>query len=476
MQRLATLLFAVLAALQTIRAAERPNIVLILVDDMGYGDPRCFNPDSKIATPNLDRLAREGMRFTDAHAPGAVCHPSRYGLLTGSYPFRTDVSLWPKQPLIKEGQMTIASLLKSAGYHTAMVGKWHLGFEERGYDQPLRGGPVDRGFDRFFGFRASTDIPPYFHLVGDRALVAPTATIAESASHPGLGWSPVQGEYWKGGGIAPDLELKDVLPRFADEAVRVIRTQQREHPGKPFFLYFAPTAPHTPWLPAPEYQGRSAAGRYGDFAIMVDALIGRVLGELDTAGLSENTLVIFTSDNGPVWYPDDTKRTGHDSTAGFRGMKGSNWEAGHRMPFIARWPARIKAGTTSSQLICFTDLLATFAAITGRELPSGAGPDSISFLPALLGRPAPREHTRSTLVVGQSLRSGPWKWIEGRERLLWFKSDAGTYPAKNDAPGQLYNLADDPRETKNLRTVHPEIAARLADDLRAIQRGTRTRL
>lgn len=452
-----------------------PNIVLILVDDMGYGDPGCFNSNSKIATPNIDRLAREGMRFTDAHAPGAVCHPSRYGLMTGSYPFRTDVSRWPKQPLIKEGQMTIASLLKSAGYHTAMIGKWHLGFDEPDYDGPLRGGPVDRGFESFFGFRASTDIAPYFYIKGDHAVAAPTATIAEGRSHPSLGWSAVQGEYWRGGRIAPGLELKDVLPRFAAEAVTVIREHKKNHAVQPFFLYFAPTAPHTPWLPSPEFQGRSKAGRYGDFVTMVDVMIGQVLQALEETKLAENTLVIFSSDNGPVWYPEDTQRTGHDATGGFRGMKGSSWEAGHRMPFIARWPGKTKAGSTTAQTICFTDVLATFAAIVERPLPADAGPDSLNFLPVLLGKQSERELVRPTLVVHQSVRSGPWKWIDGRERLQWAKPESGTYPGKDEPSGQLYNLAEDPHETKNLAAARPEIVAELKATLATVQRGTRTR-
>jgi arylsulfatase A-like enzyme len=456
-------------------AASPPNIVILLADDMGYGDPGCYNPQSKIPTPNIDRLAREGLRFTDAHAAGAVCHPSRYGLMTGSYPFRTDVSLWPTQPLIKAGQMTIASLLKSSGYHTAMVGKWHLGFAEQGYDRPLPGGPVDRGFERFFGFRASTDIPPYFYIEGDRAVAAPTATIAGSTAHPSLGFSPIQGEFWRAGGIAPGLELKDVLPRLTAEAVGVIADHARNRARQPLFLYFAATGPHTPWLPAPEFQGRSAAGPYGDFTVMVDAMIGRVLQALDDAKMSQDTLVIFSSDNGPVWYPDDIKRTGHDSTGGLRGMKSSNWEAGHRMPFIVRWPGKTKAGDISAQTICFTDLMATFAALLDRRLPDDAGPDSFNFLPVLLGRQKNDVPVRPTLVVGRSLRSGPWKWIDGREPLLFQVPKAGTYPAKDEPPGQLYNLADDPRERNNLATLRPEVVAQLKETFARIQTGTRSR-
>jgi arylsulfatase A-like enzyme len=334
---------------------------------------------------------------------------------------------------------------------------------------------VDRGFASFFGFRASTDIAPYFYIRGDRAVVPPTATIAESRSHPSLGWSAVQGDYWKGGGIAPDLELKDVLPRFTAEAVTVIEEHVKTRPTQPFFLYFAPTAPHTPWLPSPEFQGRSQAGRYGDFAMMVDAMIGRLLRALDDTRQAANTLVIFTSDNGPVWYPADTRRTGHDATGGFRGMKGSSWEAGHRMPFIVRWPGKTKAGGTTAQMICFTDVLATLAAMVDRPLPADAGPDSFSFLSTLLGQPHERERPRQHLLVNQSFRSGPWKWIEGRERLEWAKPESGHYPAKDQPAGQLYHLDDDPHETRNLAAAFPERVAALKAAHAELLRGHRSR-
>ena len=316
-----------------------PNIVIILVDDMGYGDPGCYNPASKIPTPNIDQLASDGMRFTDAHAAGALCHPSRYGLMTGEYPFRTDVSGWRTKPTIKEDQLTVASLLKARGYHTAMVGKWHLGFQENGYENPLPGGPVDRGFDSYFGIRASTDIPPYFYIRDDRAVEPPTEHIDAESSE---GWSPIQGSFWRAGGIAPGLELKDVLPRFTKEALEVIEDHSGNdaHKNSPLMLYLAYPAPHTPWLPSPDFEGKSGAGMYGDFLMMVDAQIGMVLDALDEAGMSENTLLVFSSDNGPVWYDTDVKRLGHDSSGGLRGMKADAWEAGHRMPFIVRWPGQ----------------------------------------------------------------------------------------------------------------------------------------
>ncbi len=452
--------------------AEKPNIVIILADDLGYGDPKCFNPQSKIATPNLDRLARQGMRFTDAHAPGPLCHPSRYGLITGRYPFRTDITRWPKQPLIEKGQVTIASLLKSQGYHTAMVGKWHLGFREEGYDQTLRGGPVDCGFDSFFGLRASTDIAPYFYIRGDRALMPPTNHIAE---HHSDGWSPTQGAFWREGGIAPGLDLKDVLPRLTDEACDVIKAQVDQKPAarQPLMLYLAYTAPHTPWLPSAEFAGKSGAGMYGDFVMMVDAQIGRVLAALEKARMGQDTLLVFTSDNGPVWHPADVARFGHDAAGGLRGMKGDAWEAGHRMPFIVRWPGRVKAGTTSEQTICFTDLLATFADVCEAKLPGGAGLDSFSFLPVLEGRPPKDQPVRGPIVMqaGSStammVRSGDWKLIN-QLGSGGFSEPKTMKPAPGDPAGQLYNLRTDRAETSNLYLKHPEIVARLAEEMQRI--------
>ncbi len=461
-------------------AADHPNIVLILVDDLGYGDPGCYNSDSKIATPNIDSLAHDGMRFTDAHASGPLCHMSRYGLLTGRYPFRIDVSRWRKQPLIESGEVTIASLLKSAGYRTAMVGKWHLGFDEsQGYEHPLPGGPVDCGFDSYFGIRASTDIPPYFYIRGDRAVEPPTDKIGARNS---AGWSPIQGEFWRAGGIAPNLNLKDVLPRFTDEAIAVIDDHAAKTADQPLMLYLAYPAPHTPWLPSADFRGKSGASMYGDFVMMVDHMIGRVLRALDKAGMSEETLVIFSSDNGPVWYEEDVKRFGHDSSGGLRGMKADAWECGHRMPLIARWPGKVAAGSTSDQTVCFTDMLATFASIIDKPLPSRAGPDSFDIAPALLG--TDDKPIRDALVIrsgggAMTIRVGDWKLITSLGSG-GFSKPQKVLPQEGDPPGQLYNLADDLGETSNRYHDKPEtvqrLTARLAEirqaDHRTLQRGS----
>lgn len=447
-----------------------PHIVVILVDDMGYGDPGCYNPSSRIPTPNIDGIARDGMRFTDAHAAGALCHPSRYGLLTGRYPFRTDVSVWPDRPVIDADRVTVPSMLRSRGYRTAMVGKWHLGFMENGYQNPLPGGPVDRGFDSFFGIRASTDIPPYFYIRDRNAVVPPTDTIAASSSE---GWSPIQGAFWREGAIAPGLELRDVLPRFTEEAISVIRDHAAgDHRQQPMMLYLAYPSPHTPWLPSGQFAGKSGAGMYGDFLMMVDDQIGQVLSALDEAGLLENTLLVFTSDNGPVWYDSDAERFGHDSSGGLRGMKGDAWEGGHRMPFIVRWPGHVEQGSVSHQVIGFTDLLATLAEVTGAELQEGTGPDSYSFLGVLRGMQPEWVPVRPPLVLrsangAMTIRSGEWKLIN-RPGSGGFSEPGRTFPGPGDPIGQLYHLSEDPGETMNLYSERPDQVFRLQAEMRDI--------
>ena len=480
---------------------KNPNIVLIFVDDMGYGDVGVYNKDSKIPTPHIDGLAVEGIRFMDAHAPGALCHPSRYGLLTGRYPYRTDTSVWPNEPVIEEGRMTIASLLRSEGYWTAMVGKWHLGFDEshttdpsasadspsgantgaayRQYDQdhPLKGGPYDRGFDSFFGIRASTDIPPYFYIRDDKIVSPPTDKVHDNFS--GGIWTNIQGAFWREGGIAPDLELIDVMPRFTEESIKIIEEHDFKNPDQPLFLYVSYPSPHTPWLPTEEFEGVSGAGMYGDFMAMADAEIGKILSAIEQANMSEETLVIFTSDNGPVWYEKDIERFGHDSVGGLRGMKGDAYEGGHRMPFIVRWPGVVDADAITHQTISFTDMLATFADITGTELLVDAGEDSFSILPVLSGSQPESEAIRPPVVVtvGRGMRSiqdGTWKLIDGLGSG-GFTSPAYIEPGPEDPEGQLYNLEEDLAETNNLWHDHPEEADRLLQLLNEYDQKERSR-
>lgn len=376
--------------------------------------------------------------------------------------------------------MTFASLLKSQGYRTAMVGKWHLGFREDGYDQPLPGGPLACGFDTFFGLRASTDIPPYFYIRGDRAVKPPTERIAANRTE---GWSPIQGEFWREGAVAPDLTLKEVLPRLTEEAIEVIRSQAgaNREARTPFLLYLAYTAPHTPWLPSAEFLGRSGAGLYGDFTVMLDAEIGRVLAALDRNGLAGDTLVVFASDNGPVWYESDVRRFGHAAVGALRGMKSDAWEGGHRLPFIVRWPGRVQAGSVSGQTICFTDLLATLADVCGAKLPDGAGPDSFSFLPVLEGIQPADQPIRGPIVMQAGsaasmmmIRSGDWKLIDGLGSG-GFSKPSVLEPAPGGPVVQLYNLRTDPAETTNLAARHPDKAAELARLLESIRNTPQTR-
>jgi len=458
--------------------SKRPNVLLILADDLGYGDPGCFNPKSRTPMPNVDRLAAEGMRFTDAHAAGAVCVPSRYGLLTGRYPFRNTGTRDPNRgPLIEPGRVTIASLLREHGYVTAMIGKWHLGFEGGvafDYGKPLRGGPVDHGFATFFGQHASLDIPPYFLIDNDRAVEAATRTI--EANHT-PGWRPVQGAFWRAGAIAPHFKHEEVLPAYTRKAVEFLEARGKATDGKPFFLYLAFTAPHTPWLPRPAFRGAGKAGLYGEFVADLDEAVGQVLTALKKSGLADDTLVIFTSDNGPMWYPADVEKYGHDAAGGLRGMKGDAWEGGHRMPFLVRWPGKVRAGATIAETICFTDVLATFAGLVGARLPDEAGEDSFSILPLLLEEKSDRpprpvtisESSRGVLAV----RSGDWKFIP----MLGsggFSTPARVEPKPGEPVGQLYNLADDPGETKNLYADRPEVVKRLTDLLEKARKDGRT--
>lgn len=455
------LAFAVLVSAQVHAAeSEKPNIVFILADDMGYGDVSCYNPQSQIRTPAIDRLAKEGIRFTDAHAAGALCRQSRYGLMTGRYPGRESFTH------IAPGRMTVASLLKKNGYNTAMIGKWHLGFDKEGgksWEGELKGGPLDRGFDSFYGMWASLDIPPYFYIRDRRAVALPTDKVVANNTD---GWTNIQGAFWRAGGIAPGLKFEEVMPNFTKEAVAQIdKLAPKSKSGEPFFLYFAFTGPHTPWVATEPFQGKSEVDIYGDFVMQMDNSVRQVLDALDKNSVKENTIVIFSSDNGPVWYPSDVKKFKHDATGILRGMKADAWEGGHRMPFIVRWPGKVKPGSVSHQTICFTDMLKTFAAIVGDAIPDGTTQDSWNVLPAMLGEKLD-EPIRPYMIVKTTIRKGSWKLIP--------HSGSGGFSRPRREPGvagQLYNLADDPGETKNLYDQQPEKVAELRELMKKVKGG-----
>ena len=418
---------------------QNPNIIFIMVDDMGYGDIQAFNSESKIATPQLDKLAQSGMIFTDAHASASSCIPSRYGLLTGQYPFRMKSFRWREEPLIEEGRTTIASVLQKNGYQTGMVGKWHLGFDYSDYNN-LTGGPVDRGFDYYFGISRSLDQADYYYIEDRHAVQPPTEDIAASPGYGKNGW---QGPFWRAGKAGKDFKHDQVLNTFTQKSIDFI--DRAADGSKPFFLYLALASPHTPWLASEKFKGTSEIGDWGDWVAENDDAIGRVLQAVYDHGQRENTLIFMTSDNGPVWWPVDIEKYGHRATSIYRGMKFDAWEGGHRMPFIASWPGVIEAGSSSSRIVSNTDMLATFADLIGVQLPQTAGEDSYSFLDALYGKSSSKP-TRE-VIVGRPdntelyIRQGDWKLI---------------------GDDQLYNLAADPSETNNVIGEHEDIVSELS--------------
>jgi arylsulfatase A len=461
------------APLLTQTFAHRPNIVFILSDDMGYGDLKAFNPESKISTPHLDKLAAGGMVFTDAHSGGSTCIPSRYSLMTGRFSARKDRFAPNSGPVIQEGRETLASLLRKGGYKTAMVGKWHLGFDKGNvdkkegklfnYSEPFTGGPVDRGFDSFFGMHASLDIPPYFYIRDRKPTMLPTG---KTEAHDNVGgpegWNNIQGAFWRAGDIAPDFKFAEVTPRFADEACDIISG----HDGhKPLFLYLAMPSPHTPWMPTEEFHGKSGAGMYGDFTMQVDSVVGQVVASLDKAGMTDNTLLVFSSDNGPVWYEKDVGRFGHKSVGSLRGCKASVWEGGHRVPFIVKWPGKVRPGTRTDATIAFADVFATLAGAANLGgIPAGKAEDSVSFLPTLLNPcdPKPRPPLLHDKKV---IREGYWKLIDT-------KGSRGFNAPKGVKYGvELYNLRDDLSEQHDLAKEMPGKVEELRGKLGAILGG-----
>ncbi|MCC6394429.1 MAG: arylsulfatase [Bryobacterales bacterium] len=447
------------AACQLHAAPQKPNIVYVLADDLGWGDLHCYNPLSAVPTPNADHLASQGVRFTDMHSPSAVCTPTRYGILTGRYCWRSRLKegvLWGYSPnLIEPGRMTVASMLKAQGYYTAGVGKWHLGLgtaEKTDYSQPLHPCPRDHGFDYYYGIPASLDMDPYLYFENDRAVEQPD-------SHTD-GRNKPRGVFWRPGPIAPHFEIEQVLPTLAAKTISILRDRARQ-PATPFFLYLPLTGPHTPWVPTAGFRGKSKAGDYGDFVAQVDDVLGQVMRTLEETGLARNTLLIFTSDNGAHWTPEDKAKFAHRANADWKGMKADIWDAGHRIPFLARWPGRIAPNTVSRELGCLTDLMATAAEITGVLLPKNAGEDSFSLLPALAGKKGNRQVIVHHSVDGMfSIRQGEWKLCLGLGSG-GFSEPRRVEPQPGGPPGQLYNLDSDPSETKNLYQSRPDVVQRL---------------
>lgn len=466
-------------------AAEKPNIVLIMADDMGYGDVQALNPDSRIPTPHLNDLAAEGMTFVDAHSPSAVCTPTRYALVTGRYSWRSRLKRGVLngygEPLIEKDRPTLATLLKSAGYETCIVGKWHLGLgfvkdatkqQNNGFDfsQPIDHGPNDLGWDYSFIIPASLDFPPYVYIRNHEITRFPS--IAESASR-----FPA---FWRKGERAPDFDMADCLDRLTSEATQFIAGKVDS--DKPFFLYFPLTAPHKPVYPHPRFQGKTELGPYGDFVTQVDATVGEIMKAIDTAGVRKNTLVMYTSDNGSFMYrrddpeamchvDDETlqafRSDRHTSNGPFRGTKADIYEAGHHVPFLVRWPERVAAGSVSEKTICHVDCFATFADIIDVDKPEGHAIDSHSFLPSMLGqaaspRPGVVNHSGSGMFA---IRNGQWKLIAGNG------SGGREQPhgVPFERPYQLYDLKADIRETNNLIEQRADVAKIMEQELERIR-------
>jgi arylsulfatase A len=477
-------------------AQTRPNVVLILADDLGYGDVGAFNPGGRIPTPHLDRLAREGLRLTDAHTPSAVCTPTRYGLLTGRYPWRTRLPrgvLWGNgDALIEPNRTTIASLLRDAGYHTAGIGKWHLGLRwaaipgtvpdrttnnEKApvdwidYRGRITDGPTHHGFAEFFGLPASLDMRDYVYIDGDRVPETPITTLAGEPSTIPAFYRPGRA----GATFRPERVLGDLTSR----AVRYVR----EHAAgrQPFFLYLALASPHTPVLPTAAFAGRTGLGPYADFVSETDASIGEVLQALEQTGAANNTLVLFASDNGPAPIAgmiESLRAKGHDSAGGWRGAKQDLYEGGHRVPVIVKWPGVVAPGATSRALVSLVDVLATIADVVGRPLLD-AGEDSISFLP-LLRQPATAVERRAAVVVQSG--NGSLAIREGRWKLCMAPGSGGlSTPVPGSAderglpPVQLFDLEADPSEKTNLQSVRPEIVRRLTALLETYRKTGRSR-
>lgn len=427
-----------------------PNIVVILADDMGVGDVQALYPPGKLPSPYLDRFASEGMMFTDAHSGSAVCTPTRYGILTGRYAWRTCLQEWVidvyEPPLIARDRLTLPRLLQQQGYHTACIGKWHLGWDWSGkgvarerkpdFTKPIASGPTTRGFDYYFG----TDVPnfpPFTFIENDRIVTQPTAqNVADKEMHIGFDGAP----------MAPGWRFDEILPTVTTRAVDYIH--ERATTNAPFFLYFSMTTPHEPIAPSERFKGKSGIAPIGDLVMETDWSAGQVIQALEDAGVADNTLVIFTADNGHSHYTgwDKLVEAGHMPSGPFRGHKADIWEGGHRVPFIVRWPGHVEAGVTNDSLICLTDIMATCAAVVGEQLPDSAGEDSINMLPAF--EHATSEPIRNAIVHHDrwgrfAIRQEPWKLVILAE--------------KDKEPDlQLYNIDEDAGETTDVSDAHPD--------------------
>ncbi len=469
----------------SVERGSLPNIVILYADDLGYGDLGCMNPDSKIPAPSLDQLARDGIRFTDAHSSSGVCTPSRYALLTGRYHWRAfhDIVDSFGSERIKAEQLTLPEMLKGKGYRTACVGKWHLGWDwdaikrpgakpdpKNGYapddfdwNKPIPDGPLDHGFDYYFGDDVP-NFPPYAWIENNRVVVAPTEPLTETPKTAEGNWEA------RPGPMVPDWKLDAVVPTITEKAIAWLENNAES--AEPLFLYFPLTSPHAPIVPTDEYLGKSAAGGYGDFVVQTDAACGAVLDCIKRLGLEDNTLVIFSSDNGPeVYCYERLKKFGHRSMGPLRGIKRDVWEGGHRVPMIVKWPGTVPAGKTCERLVTQTDLFATIAEAIGSSLDDAQAEDSISQLPLLHdpdGNAIRKWTIHNTNKNRYALRDGDFLFLDGpdgdaRKAPEWFANQEGW--DKTEQPYALFNLADDLGQKKNLYAANQERAQEMQQRL-----------
>lgn len=484
---------AVFATATVLQAADRPNIIFIFCDDLGYGDVGALNAESKIPTPNMDRLAAEGMTFRDGHCSAASCTPSRYAALTGRYSWRTALKSGViggfSENLVEPDRATVASVLKGSGYRTAAFGKWHLGMKwpvQKGrridknsatldsinWEAPIENGPCTVGFDRYFGISASLDMPPYTFIEDDHVTAVPDTVLS--------GADFKSSKFGRKGPGVKSWRNEDVMPTIVNHAIDYIKASDGK---QPFYLYLPLNAPHTPHVPSRDFLGKSEIGLYGDFVMEVDYHIGRVMQALDDAGLAENTLILFSSDNGPERNMYATRaETGHDSSGPLLGAKRDTWEGGHRVPFLVRWPASVKPGSKCDQPVSLVDWPATCAELAGASYGKDDFPDSISFASALRGEVISGNGQRIYVYRGSkgglAFRQGDWK-------LLTHEGSGGnTYTKKSlhgrefeayDRKAQLYNIKNDPYETANVYDQHPEVVERIREaGIQVIKQGRTT--
>jgi arylsulfatase A len=488
----ATLLLAPLAGLKA-AGAPKPNIVILYADDMGYGDLGANNPASKIPTPNLDRLAAQGMRFTDAHSSSGVCTPSRYALLTGRFHWRKFHGIVNsfEPPVLDAAELTLPEMLKQHGYRTACVGKWHLGwnwsdiqkpgvkqqadvkkrnngFAPDAFDwsKPISGGPLSHGFDYYFGDDVP-NFPPYAWFENDRVITTPSEPLNITPRTKEGAWEA------RPGPMTPGWDFYAVVPRITDKAVEWIGKQRGQ--SAPFFLYAPFNSPHAPIVPTDAFTGKSQAGGFGDFMTQTDSEVGRILRALEENGFAENTLVIFTADNGAEYYAyERIRKFRHRSSGPLRGVKRDLHEGGHRVPFLVKWPGVVQPGSVSDALISQVDIFATLAGIVGHELPAGVAEDSHDLLPVWKrNAPSPRRSiVHNTMAKAYAVRHDHWLLIANKTGAhtnvpAWFDEENGY--AKNEHPGELYDLRADLAQKHNLYAAEPAKVKELAALLESIR-------